>query len=87
MKRNTGNQTQRGVFKPDEGDDEVRQTVKCLNCGIKWVRVTNFGSTIEFTEDLMYNCPNCHSNYCTPINDECVTPEQASNPPAGSEKK
>lgn len=42
----------------------MRVEVKCLNCGIKWVRVTAEydGQHIELTEDLMYNCPNCNSN-------------------------
>ena len=43
----------------------MRQKVKCLNCGIKWERVTVFydGVSLELTENLMYNCPNCNSNY------------------------
>ena len=47
----------------------MRQIVICKNCGIKWVRITATydGSTIEMTENLMYNCPNCNSNYCEPI--------------------
>ena len=50
----------------------MRQTVKCLNCDIKWVRVTSLydGVAIELTEDLMYNCPNCHSNYCELVEEE-----------------
>jgi len=24
------------------------------------------GSGIELNDDLMYNCPNCNSNYCEP---------------------
>ena len=40
----------------------MRETVKCLNCGIIWVRVTAFGGSLEMNEDLMYNCPNCRSN-------------------------
>lgn len=45
----------------------MRQTVVCKNCGIKWVRVTVFGVETELTEDLMYNCPNCGSNYFEPL--------------------
>ncbi len=41
--------------------------VKCKNCGIKWVRVTVFGSDLELTEDLQYNCPKCGSNWCEVI--------------------
>ena len=50
----------------------MRQLVKCLNCGIKWVRVSAQydGVAIELTENLMYNCPNCNSNYCEPIEEE-----------------
>jgi len=42
----------------------MREIVKCLNCGIKWERVTSLydGEVIELTENLMYNCPNCNSN-------------------------
>ena len=48
----------------------MRQVVKCLNCQIVWVRVTMFGCTTELTEDLTYNCPNCHSNWYEPIEPE-----------------
>jgi len=48
----------------------MRQIVKCLNCKIVWVRVTMYGCTAEFTEDLTYNCPNCHSNWYEPIEPE-----------------
>ena len=41
----------------------MRQTVKCKNCGIIWVRVTSFGSELELLEDLVYFCPACHSNW------------------------
>ncbi len=41
----------------------MRTIVKCLNCEIKWVRVIVYGSETELTDDLMYNCPNCNSNY------------------------
>ncbi len=43
----------------------MRQIVKCLNCGIKWERVTAQydGECLELTENLMYNCPSCNSNY------------------------
>ena len=40
----------------------MRETVKCKNCGIVWVRVTA-QYDLEMTENLMYNCPNCHSNW------------------------
>jgi len=40
----------------------MRTPVTCKNCGIRWVRVTNSGSEVEYTEDLQYNCPNCGSN-------------------------
>lgn len=42
----------------------MRQPVKCLNCGLKWLRVTTFGSQLEMIDDLQYNCPKCGSNYC-----------------------
>ena len=48
----------------------MRQVVKCLNCGITWVRVTTFGADLELIEDLMYNCPNCGSNYYEPLIEE-----------------
>lgn len=41
----------------------MREIVKCLNCGIKWERIIAWGETIELTENLMYDCPNCNSNY------------------------
>ncbi len=41
----------------------MRITVKCKNCGVKWVRVTTMGGDIEYIEDLMYNCPACGSNW------------------------
>ena len=41
----------------------MRAVVKCLNCGIVWVRVTTWGPMSELTEDLMYLCPNCNSNW------------------------
>ena len=48
----------------------MRIPVLCKNCGIKWVRVTCFGSNIELTEDLMYNCPACGSNWCEQLVEE-----------------
>jgi Zn finger protein HypA/HybF involved in hydrogenase expression len=48
----------------------MRQLVKCLNCGIKWVRVVPFGAVSESNDDLMYNCPNCNSNHFKPIEEE-----------------
>ncbi len=46
----------------------MRETVKCLNCGIKWERVTARydGEMIELNENLQHNCPNCNSNYYKP---------------------
>ena len=41
----------------------MRITVKCNNCGITWVRVTTVGGGTEYTEDLVYNCPACGSNW------------------------
>ena len=43
----------------------MRNVVKCLNCGIKWERVTAQydGETMELAENLMHNCPNCNSNW------------------------
>jgi len=40
----------------------MRQVVKCKNCGIVWERVTTQGDE-ELADDLMYECPNCNSNY------------------------
>ena len=48
----------------------MRQLVGCLNCGLKWVRVTAWGSTTEPTEDIQYYCPKCGSNYFKPIEDK-----------------
>ncbi len=45
----------------------MRQIVKCKNCEITWERITAFGSNIELTVDLMYNCPACGSNYYEPV--------------------
>ena len=45
-----------------EGGRGMRTPVKCNNCGIKWVRVIAWGDSLELTEDLQYNCPNCNSN-------------------------
>ena len=41
----------------------MREIVKCLNCGIVWQRIICFGEPLELTENLMYNCPKCGSNY------------------------
>ena len=41
----------------------MRTVVRCLNCGIKWVMVTNSGDSIEYTEYLQYTCPACGSNW------------------------
>ena len=42
----------------------MRQPVECKNCGIKWLRVTTFGSDLVMLDDLQYNCPKCGSNWC-----------------------
>ena len=44
----------------------MREPVKCKNCGIKWLRVTTFGTDTVLIENLQYLCPNCHSNWCEP---------------------
>ena len=56
----------------------MRESVRCLNCGIKWVRITaQFdGTTIELTDNLMYNCPNCNSNYYESVLDESLIEEE-----------
>ena len=42
----------------------MREIVRCLNCGIKWMRViAYYDGTLELTEDLQYDCPACKSNY------------------------
>ncbi len=41
----------------------MKTIVKCLNCGITWVRIIAYGD-LELTEDLQYNCPACGSNWC-----------------------
>ena len=48
----------------------MRIPVKCLNCGMKWLRVTIFGTDSEMDEDLQYNCPECGSNWCEAIKEE-----------------
>ncbi len=50
----------------------MRGLVECKNCGIKWVRVTANDCTggVEYTDDLMYNCPTCGSNYYGPVEKE-----------------
>ncbi len=50
----------------------MREVVKCLNCGVKWERVTAQydGETIELADNLMYNCPNCASNWYKPFDEE-----------------
>ena len=50
----------------------MRIPVLCKNCGLKWIRVTAFGSTLELTEDLQYNCPKCGSNWCEEIQEQEV---------------
>lgn len=56
----------------------MRELVRCLNCGIKWVRITTLydGKIIELTENLMYNCPNCNSNYYESIAVESLIEEE-----------
>jgi len=41
----------------------MRVVVRCLNCGIKWVRVIAWGGVSELLEDLCYVCPKCGSNW------------------------
>ena len=41
----------------------MRILVRCLNCGIKWVRVVCSGTSTEAYEDLQFNCPACGSNW------------------------
>ena len=41
----------------------MRLPVICKNCGLKWIRVTVYGSELELNDDLMYNCPKCNSNW------------------------
>ena len=42
----------------------MRTPVKCLNCGMKWVRgVALDTDTTELITDLQYYCPKCGSNY------------------------
>lgn len=41
----------------------MRMSVKCKNCGIKWLRVTVDYPPLEMTGDLQYNCPKCGSNW------------------------
>ena len=48
----------------------MRVPVECKNCGIKWLRVTTFGTDIEMLDDLQYNCPACSSNWHGPVRDE-----------------
>ena len=40
----------------------MRTPVKCLNCGLKWVRIIPFGD-LEFNQDLQLYCPKCGSNW------------------------
>ncbi len=45
---------------------EIGTPVKCLNCGMKWLRVTpnsNPGGII-LNEDIQLYCPKCNSNWC-----------------------
>lgn len=44
-------------------EENMRTVVKCLNCGIIWVRVIAVGD-LEMTVNLQYNCPACGSNWC-----------------------
>ena len=49
----------------------MRETVKCKNCGIYWVRVIPMGD-LELIVDLQYNCPKCGSNWYDPADDHTV---------------
>ena len=48
----------------------MRTPVICKNCGLKWLRVIAWGSSLEMNEDLQYYCPKCGSNYCEIISDD-----------------
>ena len=50
----------------------MKTIVKCLNCGITWVRIIAYGD-LELTEDLQYNCPACGSNWCEGKSNETPT--------------
>ena len=41
--------------------------VKCLNCGIKWLRVVPMDGEIVFNWDVQVNCPRCGSNWSVGI--------------------
>ena len=48
--------------------------VKCLNCGLKWLRVLpsdNLGGVV-MNEDIQYYCPKCGSNWCEAIEGEVI---------------
>ncbi len=60
-------------------EKEMRQPVVCKNCGLKWLRVTVFGSELELTEDLQYLCPKCNSNWCESIPADSPTPDTSLN--------
>ncbi len=47
----------------------MRTVVKCLNCGLKWVRVIAVGTDLEMNYDLQYNCPKCGSNWFELVED------------------
>ena len=64
----------------------MRTIVKCLNCGIVWVRVTSWGTVLEMTEDLMYLCPSCHSNWFESYENTNPPPKPPEGPPVYTEK-
>jgi Zn finger protein HypA/HybF involved in hydrogenase expression len=47
----------------------MQQAVKCKNCGIKWLRVTEGYGELVLISDLQPNCPKCGSNWCEVINE------------------
>ncbi len=55
----------------------MRTIVKCLNCGLKWVRIVTFGTDLETNCDLQYNCPKCGSNYYESLSEDCVIEEES----------
>ena len=54
----------------------MRIPVKCLNCGIKWERVTPSMEPLELLMDLQYNCPKCESNWFERIDESEVIPNE-----------
>jgi predicted Zn-ribbon and HTH transcriptional regulator len=52
----------------------MKYPVKCKNCGIKWLRVIEFGD-LEMTVDIQHNCPACGSNWFEGIEETCTESE------------